>query len=287
LAGGFDFVTPIYVRHKYDGTITNHIAYPLLRALFGLRVRQPNGGDFGISGKLARALLSEKIWNDNIANYGIDLWMSTIAIARHFRVCQAFLATPKVHRPEDPSSDLSTMFKQVVATMFDLMIEFEYIWKDTYESRPSSIFGFGLGVVEKPQTVAINTDRLFKEFRKGYEKYGKIWRQIIPLPEFRQIEDALKIESKENFYYHSSLWARILFSFAVAYKNNEIDRNLILEALIPFYYSRILSYVMKTRNQDTRESEEYLENITRVFESEKYYLIQRWDEKLMHKMLFK
>lgn len=34
LMGRFDYVTPIYVRHKYDGTITNHIAYPLLRTLF-------------------------------------------------------------------------------------------------------------------------------------------------------------------------------------------------------------------------------------------------------------
>ena len=53
---GFDYVSPLYVRHKYDGTITNHIAYPLMRSLFGLRVRQPIGGDFGFSRKLARAL---------------------------------------------------------------------------------------------------------------------------------------------------------------------------------------------------------------------------------------
>ena len=31
---GYDFVVPIYSRHKYDGTITNNIAYPLLRTLF-------------------------------------------------------------------------------------------------------------------------------------------------------------------------------------------------------------------------------------------------------------
>ncbi|MGB2693147.1 MAG: glycosyltransferase, partial [Thermodesulfobacteriota bacterium] len=52
---GYDFVVPIYSRHKYDGTITNNIAYPLLRTLYGLRVRQPIAGDFGISGKLARS----------------------------------------------------------------------------------------------------------------------------------------------------------------------------------------------------------------------------------------
>jgi len=63
ILAGFNYVTPIYVRHKYDGSITNHIAYPLLRTLFGLRVRQPIGGDFGFSGRMARAFLSEKLWN--------------------------------------------------------------------------------------------------------------------------------------------------------------------------------------------------------------------------------
>src|SRR5579864_3052865 len=43
----FDFVAPYYHRHKYDGTITNSIVYPLTRALYGLRVRQPIGGEFG------------------------------------------------------------------------------------------------------------------------------------------------------------------------------------------------------------------------------------------------
>ena len=51
---GFSYVAPLYVRHKYDGTITNSIAYPMTRALYGRRVRQPIGGDFGFSGRLAR-----------------------------------------------------------------------------------------------------------------------------------------------------------------------------------------------------------------------------------------
>ncbi|MFC1529897.1 hypothetical protein ACFL6R_04170 [Gemmatimonadota bacterium] len=34
----------------------------------------------------------------------------------------------------------------------------------------------------------------------------------------------------------------------------------------------------KTLNHGIRETEEYLENIIRVFEAEKYYLIKRWDE---------
>jgi len=287
LMGRFDFVTPIYVRHKYDGTITNHIAYPLTRTLFGIRVRQPIGGDFGFSGKLARTFLSEKLWNDKIANFGIDIWMTTIAIARRFNVCQAFLGSPKVHRAKDPAADLSVMFKQVVSTMFDLMMDFEYLWKDTAESRPSSIYGFGLGVDEKPPPVNVNTKKLMQSFIGGFDKFGKIWQKIIPMPEYLELQKIKSIQENEQFYYSSTLWARILFSFAVAYKNNEVDRDELLEALIPFYHSRVLTFVNRTKTLETRESEEYLENINRIFESEKYFLLQRWNERILSTKMFR
>ena len=50
-AEGFDYVAPLYARHKFDGTITNSIVYPLTRALYGKSIRQPIGGDFGFSGE--------------------------------------------------------------------------------------------------------------------------------------------------------------------------------------------------------------------------------------------
>ena len=91
--------------------------------------------------------------------FGIDIWMTTIAIARRFRICQAFLGSPKSHRAKDPAKDLGPMFTQVVSTLFDLMIDFEYLWKDTIETFPTSIYGFGLGVNEKPPMVRVNTDK--------------------------------------------------------------------------------------------------------------------------------
>ncbi len=58
LKGGYDFVAPLYARYKYDGTITNTVTYPLTRALYGHRIRQPIGGDFGVSGDLVRHYLA-------------------------------------------------------------------------------------------------------------------------------------------------------------------------------------------------------------------------------------
>jgi len=278
LMGRFDYVSPIYLRHKYDGTITNHIAYPMIRTLGGLRVRQPIGGDFGFSGRAARGFLAEKLWTDKTGNFGIDIWMTTIAVARQFNVCQAFLGTPKIHRPKDPAGDLAPMFTQVVATLFDLMIDFEYLWKYVGPSRPSSIYGFGQGMDQPAPAVDVSTDKLFASFREGWKTHGDLWREVIPLADFRGIEEMAAIESEGSFTFSSELWARIIFNFAVAYRNADVaDRDRLMEALIPFYHSRVLSFVNKTRNFDAREAEEYLDRTSRVFEAEKYYLIDRWD----------
>ncbi len=277
LFANFNFVTPIYVRHKYDGSITNHIAYPLLRTLYGLRVRQPIGGDFGISRRLAQAFLSEKTWTEDVAHFGIDIWMTTVAIARRFKVCQTFLGSPKSHRAKDPAKDLGPMFSQVMMTFLDLMVDFEYFWKDTAESWPSNIFGFGLGVTESPPPVSVNTNALYSSFISGFKRYCEVWEKILPKDEFTEIKK-IKRMNKEQFYYHSDLWARILFNFAIAYRNMEIPKEMIVESMIPFYHSRILSFVNKTIHMDTKESEEYLESIVRIFEDEKPYLIKRWNE---------
>src|SRR5574341_2687941 len=81
LEGHFDYVAPLYWRHKFDGTITNSIVYPLTRALYGKRVRQPIGGEFGFSRNLARAFLTKPVWETDVARFGIDIWMTTTAIA--------------------------------------------------------------------------------------------------------------------------------------------------------------------------------------------------------------
>ena len=80
----FDCVSPLYSRHKYDGTITNSIVYPMTRALYSKRIRQPVGGEFGFSGRMAAFYLSQNVWESHVARFGIDIWMTTGAIANDF-----------------------------------------------------------------------------------------------------------------------------------------------------------------------------------------------------------
>ncbi|HIJ41774.1 MAG TPA: glycosyltransferase, partial [Deltaproteobacteria bacterium] len=71
LEKGYQFVAPVYVRHKFDGTITNNIVYNLTRALYGKRIRQPIGGDFAISSDLAKYYIEQDVWDSDVARFGI------------------------------------------------------------------------------------------------------------------------------------------------------------------------------------------------------------------------
>jgi glycosyltransferase involved in cell wall biosynthesis len=274
---GNDYVIPIYVRHKYDGTITNNIAYPLTRALYGLRTRQPIAGDFGFSGRLARAFLTEKTWNDNVSEFGIDIWMTTTAIARGFSVCQSFMGAPKSHKAKDPAAHLGPMFYQVVGTIFSLAVDFEYMWKDTSKSLPTNIFGFGLGIREEPPAVDVSSEKLLEGFKNGQKEFSEVWESVVaPL----NLEDLKRIPDSdlEKVHFPADLWARVLFDFIVAFRDERESRPHLLNALIPIYFGRTLAFVNQTREMDTKAAEEFLEAECREMENETYYLIAKWNQ---------
>jgi len=72
LEKGYQFVSPIYLRHKYDGTITNNIVYNLTRTLYGKRMRQPIGGDFAFSRDLAKFYAEQDVWETECHNAGLQ-----------------------------------------------------------------------------------------------------------------------------------------------------------------------------------------------------------------------
>src|SRR4051794_7857309 len=141
LKGGYDFVAPLYARYKYDGTITNTVTYPLTRALYGNRIRQPIGGDFGVSGDLVRHYLELDDWTEDISRFGIDIWMTTSALTGGYAVCQARLGA-KVHDPKDPGADLGPMFRQVVGTILRLAATHPENWLSIHGSHDIPAYGF-------------------------------------------------------------------------------------------------------------------------------------------------
>ena len=278
LFSDFSYVAPLYVRHKYDGTITNGIAYPMSRALYGRRVRQPIGGDFGFSGKLARVYLENDIWDEAVANFGIDIWMTTLALNQRVQVCQAFMGRPKIHKPKDPAAALGPMFRQVVGTIFSLTRKFESFWMKVRYSKPTSIFGFGLGEVEMPPKVEVDSHKLIQNFHDGFGPYKDIWQMALSKDVYQKLLE-IKGMKERVFTFPTDLWARILYDMAVAYRDGLPDPDQFMDSLIPLYFGRTFSFVKKTKRLSTRQAEEAIEEDCMTFEMTKPYFIKRWMEK--------
>jgi len=278
LFSDFSYVAPLYVRHKYDGTITNGIAYPMSRALYGRRVRQPIGGDFGFNGKLAKVYLENEIWDEAVANFGIDIWMTTLALNQGAQVCQAFMGRPKIHKPKDPAAALGPMFRQVVGTIFSLTRRFESFWMKVKYSKPTAIFGFGLGEVEMPPKVEVDSKKLIQSFQDGFGPYSEIWEASLSKDVYQKLQE-IKGMKERVFNFPTDLWARILYDMAIAYRDGLHDPDVFMDSLIPLYFGRTFSFVKKTKRLSTRQAEEAIEEDCMTFEMTKPYFIKRWKEK--------
>jgi glycosyltransferase involved in cell wall biosynthesis len=267
----FDFVSPYYLRHKYDGTITNSIVYPLTRSLYGRHIRQPIGGDFGFSGRLAEFYLTKDVWETDVARFGIDIWMTTTAVANDFKVCQAFLGA-KIHAAKDPSSDLSAMLNQVTSTVFMLMEEYTGKWKNIMMTEPVPLFGFQFSVGLEP--IHVNVDRMVNMFQLGLKELGDIWKEIISPDNFSEL---VATAEREPFSLSDELWTLLIYDVAVAWHRKVMNREHVLKTLAPLYLGKVASLVMDMANNTAADVEKRLESLCIAYEKNKPYLIERWE----------
>jgi glycosyltransferase involved in cell wall biosynthesis len=302
LKGGYDFTAPLYARYKYDGTITNTVTYPLTRALYGHRIRQPIGGDFGVSGDLVRHYLTLEDWTEDISKFGIDIWMTTSALTGGFAVCQTRLGA-KIHDPKDPGSDLGPMFRQVVGTILRLAAKHPEAWLNVRGSHDVPAYGFER--IIDPPPLEVNAIRLLDELHGGSLTMADAWRRLLSPENAETVlvlaEEAGKLadtartrlgigaegstaqpstvemaEALAGFHFPDDLWARVIYDLVVATGRGETPVDQLVAALVPIYFGRVGSFVVENRHVTTADAEERVERQAREFELLKPYLVERW-----------
>lgn len=267
-----DFVAPLYFRHKYDATITNDIAYPLTRALYGVRVRQPIGGDFAFRRDLAFEFIEQNVWDTDVARFGIDIFMTTTAICHGYRIGESPLGA-KSHKPKDPLS-LTPMFRQVVGTMFNLAEKYQDRWKNIKGSVNPRITG-EIEFVE-PDEVFFSAEKLERNFRAGWERFSHLWEKILEELNFKHLK---KVKEGKQLL-HSSPWARIVYDYLLAYHRgaSKTGRMEFLWSLVPLYQIRVASFIKETETMNSQQAENLIESQALVFEDCKSYLVERWEK---------
>ncbi|HNY66499.1 MAG TPA: glycosyltransferase [Deltaproteobacteria bacterium] len=271
---GHDFVAPDYLRYKFDATITNTIAYNLVCSLYGVRIRQPIGGDFGLSLRLVKHYLAQdEVWGTDVSRFGIDIWMTATAVVGGFNICQARLGV-KVHDHKDPTEDLGPMYRQVVGTIFQLMEMHEDHWKGTRGLKDVPVLGEY--PADEPAPFEINQEDLIEYFKMGFWNFNGVWQQILEKKDMAVIKALAHDGRREDFLLPLKTWVRTVYRYANSFHITPRQRMKLLNTMIPLYYARVASLVNELRDKDCLQAEAIFDEQAKSFGDMKDYLIKLW-----------
>ncbi len=264
---GYDYVLPIYSRHQFDGTITNHICYPLIYSLLGENIRQPIGGETAFSPALLNYWLDQK-WDSTTKHYGIDIFMTLHALFGNFKVCEAGLGA-KIHKASAPK--LGPMFTQVVTTLFETILSKEPSWIDTTIIKPESKKRFGLKQLVPPQELKIDIRDLKDKLRAEYYPKENLLKKYLNDYAIMNLE---KMFEQDIYNIDTFMWTQILYQLLFWYRNGSLKvRKDIVEALKPLYFARSVTFDYQTWRYSVKYVEDAILEQAKAFASQKPYLL--------------
>ncbi|MEO6083368.1 MAG: family 2 glycosyl transferase [Umezawaea sp.] len=109
---------PAYRRNRFEANTTNHLASPLLAAVYGVHVQQPIGGEFAFN----RAFIERaRTWARPGSSYlyGIDVWLTANALRENLRVVEVPLGR-KLHN--SPFPKILRLPQQVLDSLFHVLL---------------------------------------------------------------------------------------------------------------------------------------------------------------------
>jgi hypothetical protein len=266
--GRADLVVPHYVRDKYDGVITNNLVYPFTKALYGLDIRQPIAGEYGLSKNLYEKLRSHPLFP---LDFGIDIFIVTSATVEEMEIREGLFSL-KIHesttRYLEPEELIVPMFRQVTRTMFDLVKYYEDFWRNRRDAKKTISREF---YGQKPIPVKVNTKKIRSTFQKDFLTTEKKIGQVLPEDLMKKLKDMVG----DNKQLDAKSWAQIVYNFAAFYKNisTKSERDEVLDALRILWLGRFMSYVDETKKLELNEAEKIVQNLARIFEEDIDYFL--------------
>lgn len=266
-----DLVLPVYHRHRYEGTMTNLLLAPLVRALFGRRLRQPLGGACALSGRLLDHVLARP--DPPRGGRGlVDFWLLGAAAADGLALGEAWLG-PRRIESRTRTTDLPAMLSQALGALFAVMDRYESLWLDVTGSEPVPAMGEAAPLAPPPAPV--DPERMLAAFRRGVRDLAEVWELVLAGD---TLGDVLSLDARDPaaFRFPDPLWARAVYDFAVAHHYRVVHRGHLLRSLVPLYLGRTAAFVAQTRAAPAAAVDAALERVGAAFEREKPYLTERW-----------
>ncbi len=270
----FAFASPLYSRHKFEGLLVKLLLYPMMRAIYGKRIREPYATEFAFSGRFGSELIAiEESWPGEPGGRGEALRLSASAVAHGYPVCEVFLGD-KEHA--ERSSDLVPALQETVGTLFTSLEVNRERWRQVHGSESVPVKGGNPEVTSEP--LRVNRKRLYQMFHSGIADLQPVLITILTPKTFGEL-CACAASREQEFRFSDELWVRTVYEFAASYHRAVISRDHILQALVPVYRGKVYEFLTDYRHAGAGEIEARLEALCLAFERLKPYLLQSWDGK--------
>ncbi|HEY3739252.1 MAG TPA: hypothetical protein VGL53_05385 [Bryobacteraceae bacterium] len=264
---GYDLAVPLYRGRRFGGLINSSIVYPLVRALYGVRLNYPMAVDLAFSSRLADREVNAPLTRD--AHTG---WLATKAVCAGLQVCE-------VHRDHPPAAagheapDLSAVLAQVLNRLFLEIERTAGFWQRVRGSEPITIFGDP--GVPGYEASSVDVHNMVETFQRGCRDLLEIWSPVLSPGTLVELRKIARLPS-ETFRLADELWVHILYDFILGHRQRVISREHLLRALTPLYLGWVASYALEVQSLPPEAVEARLEKLCLSFEKLKPYLLSRW-----------
>lgn len=267
----FDFVTPVYRRHRFEGILVTNLLYPMMTALYGRQLREPRPAEFAFSGEFAGRLVDHDLWTADAGRLGPEVCFTVEALSDGLRIFQTFLG-PK-GRLEQQSRDLVGALRQTVGPLFWSMERTNATWSVQNEIQGVPTAGPEFEVTS--EAVRVDRKRLHHMFRSGVGDLQDVLSSILSPGTLTQLQHAASLE-EDKFQFADELWVRTIYEFAASYHHEVINRDHILQALAPLYRGRAYAFLTENSDASGDRLEARIQELIQTFERSKPYLLELW-----------
>ncbi|MGH9739987.1 MAG: hypothetical protein ACRD4X_15580 [Candidatus Acidiferrales bacterium] len=268
----YDFVAPLYARHRYDGLLTRNLLYPLSRVLFGKPIRELRASEFAFSGRLASDCLNSAEWEREGIQSAAETWLTLTAMSDSYSCCQTFLG-PK---PRSTSAGVVDVIRETVSGFFWCIESKESYWLPGRDPEPVTTVGLDHQLTS--EAVRVDRKKMFQLYRTGVAELSEILASILDVDTHAELVRLAALD-ETTFRFSNALWVRTIYEFAAAYHHSVINRGHLVQALIPIYRGRVHSFLTVHRSDDSEAMEADIEDLCQEFGRQRSFFVERWSTK--------
>jgi hypothetical protein len=267
----FDLASPIYRRQKSEGVLMRNLLYPMTRAVYGYRVLEPYASEFAVSGRLVTDFLATDVWNEEWGRIGAEICLTITAMTGKYRMCQVYLGTRA--QADRSATDVVAAMRRTVGSLFSSLDNSFPQWSTVAGSQPVSTLGRQSELTLEP--VRVDRDRLREMFATGVAELEPVFRSILSGSTLAELQRIATLGTAE-FTYPADVWIKTVFEFAASYHKSVINRDHIVQALVPLYRGRTLAFLQENPDNSGENIDESVESLCGEFERLKPYLLEVW-----------